>query len=157
MTAAPSIGGIMTAKEHNRLAGIFLMAHGGFQAVVMVFMCIFYAIVGSALFIGNAQDGGAVVGLAFIAVVAFIAIISVVFILPQILGGYLLLKEKPNARTWGIIGSILSCLSFPIGTAAGVYGLWFLFGEQGKQFYLGPNAQRSFPTPPQPPAPNSWQ
>ena len=147
----------MTAQEHNRLAGIFLMAHGGFQAVVMILMCLFYAIVGSAIFVGNAEDGAAVVGLAFIAVIALIAVISVVFILPQILGGYMLLKEKPSARTWGIVGSILSCLSFPIGTAAGVYGLWFLFGEQGTQFYLGGDHARALPHPPQPPAPNSWQ
>ena len=146
----------MTAKEHNRLVGIFLMAHGGFQAAVMIVMCIFYAIVGSAMFVGNAQDGGAIVGLAFVAVILFIAVISAVFILPQILGGYMIFKEKPNARNWGIAGSILSCLSFPIGTAAGVYGLWFLFGEQGQRFYLGGD-QRSLSAPPQPPAPNSWQ
>ena len=146
----------MTAKEHNRLVGIFLMVHGGFQAAIMIFMCIFYAIVGSAVFLGNARDGGAVVGLAFIAVVAIIAVVSVVFIMPQILAGYMLFREKVNARTWGIVGSILSCLSFPLGTAVGVYGLWFLFGESGKQFYLA-GGQRSFPTPPQPPAPNSWQ
>jgi hypothetical protein len=147
----------MTAKEHNRLAGIFLMVHGGFQAAVMIFMCVFYAIVGSAVAFGNSDNGGAIVGLAFIAVVAVIAVVSVVFILPQLLGGYMLLKEKRNARTWGIIGSILSCLSFPLGTAVGVYGLWFLFGEQGAQFYLGGSSHRSFQTPPEPPAPNSWQ
>lgn len=146
----------MTAKEHNRLVGIFLMAHGGFQAAIMILMCIFYAIVGSAVSIGNAQNGGAVVGLAFIAVILLIAVISAVFILPQILGGYMLYKERPNARNWGIAASILSCLSFPIGTAAGVYGLWFLFGEQGQQFYLG-GGQTSLSAPPQPPAPNSWQ
>ena len=28
----------MTAKEHNKLVGIFLMAHGGLQAVVMVIL-----------------------------------------------------------------------------------------------------------------------
>src|SRR5215218_7284471 len=147
----------MTAKEHNRLAGIFLMVHGGFQAAVMIFMCVFYAIVGSAVALGNADEGGAFIGLAFIAVVVIIAVVSVIVILPQVLGGYMLLKEKQIARTWGIVGSILSCLSFPLGTAVGVYGLWFLFGEQGRQFYLGGTEHRSFPNPPQPPEPNSWQ
>ena len=55
-----------------------------------------------------------------------------------------------------IVGSIVSCLSFPIGTAAGVYGLWFLFGDLGKQFYLGSSPQYAFQNPPAPP-PNSWQ
>jgi hypothetical protein len=147
----------MTAKEHNRLVGIFLMVHGGFQAAIMILMCLIYAVVGSAVFLGNRDEGAAVVGAAFIVVIALIAVVSVFFILPQLLGGYMLLKEKSNARTWGIVGSILSCLSFPIGTAVGVYGLWFLFGDQGRQFYLDGGAQRSFPAPPQPPAPSSWQ
>src|SRR6476661_367877 len=136
----------MTAKEHNRLVGTFLMIHGGLQAAIMVFMCIIYAFVGSAIFLGNARDGGAFVGLAVIAVIAVIAIASVFFIGPQVLGGYMLLKEKENARIWGIAGSILSCLSFPLGTAAGVYGLWFLFGETGKHFYLE-GGRRSLPVP----------
>jgi hypothetical protein len=76
---------------------------------------------------------------------------------PQIIGGYKLWKERPNARTWGIIGSIVSCLSFPLGTAAGVYGLWFLFGDIGKQYYLGGSPQNAFNVPPQPPPPSSWQ
>ncbi len=53
-------------------------------------------------------------------------------------------KEKPNARIWGIIGSIFSCMSFPIGTAAGVFGLVFLFGNEGTQFYLNQNKETNY-------------
>jgi hypothetical protein len=99
----------------------------------------------------------------FIVVMAFVALFASAFIVPQIVGGYKLLKEKSNARIWGIIGSVLSCLSFPLGTAAGVYGMWFLFGEEGKSFYQNSGYLNSAPQPPlfephpQPPAPNSWQ
>ncbi|MEO7539009.1 MAG: hypothetical protein ABIV21_03210 [Pyrinomonadaceae bacterium] len=147
----------MTAKEHNRLVGIFLMAHGGFQFVIMIVMCIVYAIIGSAMLVGGQKGEEQMVGAVFIGVIALIFVVSMVFLLPQIIGGYKLWKERPNARTWGIVGSIVSCMSFPIGTAAGVYGLWFLFGDLGKQFYLGGGNQYMFQTPPQPPAPNSWQ
>ena len=132
----------MTAKEHNRLVGIFLMAHGGLQAFAMIIICIVYGILGSAMFIGGRQGEEQMVGLVFIAVIVFLAILSLVFVLPQLLGGYKLFKEKPNARTWGIVGSIISCLSFPLGTAAGVYGLWFLFGDEGRRFYLGGGNQQ---------------
>jgi hypothetical protein len=37
------------------------------------------------------------------------------------------------------------------GTAVGVYGLWFVFGDQGKAFFDGPD----FIPPPAPP-PNNW-
>ena len=102
------------------------------------------------------------VGVVFIAVVAILAVVATLFCGSQILAGYKLFKEKANARTWGIIGSIVSCLSFPLGTAAGVYGLWFLFGDMGKQMYLNPampqpmfeNAQREYQ---EPLPPNHWQ
>jgi hypothetical protein len=92
-----------------------------------------------------------------IGMVVLVIGVSLIFLIPQIVGGYKLFRERANARTWGIIGSILSCFSFPLGTAAGVYGLWFLFGDQGKQFYLSGVGQHAFQNPPQPPPPNSWQ
>jgi len=147
----------MTAKEHNRLVGIFLMAHGTFQFVIMIAMCIVYAVIGGAMLVGGKKGEEQMVGAVFIGVIALIFVFSIIFLLPQIIGGYKLWKEKPNARTWGIVGSIISCMSFPIGTAAGVYGLWFLFGDLGKQFYLGGYNPHMIQHPPQPPAPNSWQ
>jgi hypothetical protein len=148
----------MTAKEHNRLVGIFLMAHGAMQALVMLLLGIIYGVLGAAMIIG-APNEGKFVGLIFIMVVIFMLIFATAFAGSQIIGGYNLFKEKANARTWGIIGSIVSCISFPLGTAAGVYGLWFLFGDEGKRFYLGGASQ----PPPlqaqnyQPPTPGAWQ
>ena len=145
----------MTAKEHNKLVGIFLMAHGALQALIMIFMIFIYGIVGSSLFVSARRQEEQIVGLVFIGVIIFVFLFAVVLTVPQLLGGWKLLKEKSGARTWGIIGSIVALLNFPLGTAAGVYGLWFLFGEEGKRFYLGGNSysQNSFPPPP----PNNWQ
>ncbi|HMT08432.1 MAG TPA: hypothetical protein PKA82_10540 [Pyrinomonadaceae bacterium] len=158
----------MTAKEHNRLVGIFLMAHGGMQALVMLILCVVYGAIGIAMMAGGGGRKGeaAFVGVFFIIMVVVLAIVAALFCGSQILGGYKLFKERPNARTWGIIGSIVSCLSFPLGTAAGVYGLWFLFGDLGKQMYLNPGmpqqqmfgqAQQQYDYQQQPPPPNSWQ
>lgn len=146
----------MTAKEHNRLVGIFLMAHGGLQMVAIFFIAIFYGVIGSAMLIGGRKGEEQMVGAIFIGVIVLLVIAAALFALPQFIAGYKLFKERANARTWGIVGSIISCLSFPIGTAAGVYGLWFLFGDMGKQFYLGGGDQPMFPNQP-PPPPSSWQ
>lgn len=153
----------MTGKEHNRLAGIFLMAHGGMQAAVMLIICIVYGIIGAAIF-GTARGDEKFVGVFFIIAIILVAIFTALFAGSQILGGYKMFKERPNARIFGIVASIVSILSFPLGTAAGIYGLWFLFGDEGKNFYLGsapanqmfPNRQRAFENSP-PPPPNSWQ
>jgi hypothetical protein len=146
----------MIAKEHNRLVGTFLMIHGGFQAMIMAFLGLIYGVMGAAIVFGGRGEER-FVGFIFVVVIAFLAIFASAFVVPQVLGGYKLFKEKPNARIWGIIGSIVACLSFPLGTAAGVYGLWFLFGEEGKRFYLGGVAHRVLQSQPQPPEPNSWQ
>ncbi len=148
----------MTAQEHNRLVGIFLMAHGGLQLLVMVFIGLIYGVIGAAFTIGG-QGEQKMMGLVFIAMIAFVVLMSLVIAVPQLLGGYKMYKEKAGARNWGIVGSIISCLSFPIGTAAGVYGLWFLFGDEGKRYYLGGPARNVFQPvhPPQPPQPGAWQ
>ena len=144
----------MTAKEQNKLAGIFLMIHGGMQALVMIFIVLFYGVIGAGIFATARRNEEQVVGMVFIGMIVFLAILSLVFVIPQIVGGWKLMKESPNARIWGIIGSIVACLSFPLGTAAGVYGLVFLFGDEGKRFYLGGNdyQQNRFQPPP-----NNWQ
>ncbi len=144
----------MTAKEKNKLAGIFLMIHGGIQSLIMIFIVLFYGVIGAGIFATARRNEEQVVGMVFIGMIVFLAILSLVFVIPQIVGGWKLMKESPNARIWGIIGSIVACLSFPLGTAAGVYGLVFLFGDEGKRFYLGGNdyQQNRFQPPP-----NNWQ
>ena len=146
----------MTTKEQNKLAGIFLLVHGLLQAAVTVLIGLIYGGVGVAMFATSRRDEDQFVGLMFIVAMVFVVLFVSLFVIPQIVGGWKMIKERPNARTWGIVGSIISCLSFPLGTAAGVFGLIFLFGEPGRQFYLGGGGQQNY-YPPQPPAPSSWQ
>ena len=143
----------MTARDHNKLLGIFLMIHGGFQMLIFGLLCLIYGGVGVGLLLGGHNREDKTVGMVFFVVVVVIALLSMLVLLPQLIGGWKLLKEKPNARTWGIIGSIVACLFVPLGMAAGVYGLWFLFGDLGKGFYLG--GQRNYQPPP--PNPGAWQ
>ena len=146
----------MNAKEQNKLVGIFLMIHGGIQSLVMLFLVLIYGVMGISILAASRNQEGQFVGGIFIIMILFVAFFSLLLIVPQLLGGWKIYKEAPNARIWGIIGSIVACLSFPLGTAAGVFGLVFLFGEEGKRFYLGGTnnyAPQSFPPPP----PNNWQ
>jgi hypothetical protein len=145
----------MTAKEHNKLVGIFLMVHGGFQAVVLGLIALIYGGIGTAVFATAKKQEEQFAGVAIIAFMLFFAVIWLLFVLPQIIGGYKLFKEKPNARTWGIVAGIIACFNFPFGTAAGVYAMWFLFGEEGKQFYALKDLNRDMFQPPQPP-PSNW-
>lgn len=144
----------MTAKEHNKLLGIFLMAHGALQAVGIGIVALIYGGLGTAMLASARRDEEQIMGGVFLVMLVFLVIFGAIFIIPQLLGGWKIFKETPSARTWGIVASIVALLSFPLGTAAGVYGLWFLFGDEGKRFYLGGgNRQNMFNQPP----PNNWQ
>jgi hypothetical protein len=144
----------MTAKEQNRLVGIFLMVHGGLQTLIMLFFVLIYGGIGVGILSTSNRNDDQIAGAIMLGAALVFGVIFSLFIIPQVVGGWKILKEKPNARTWGIVGSIVACLSFPLGTAAGVFGLVFLFGEEGKRLYLGGNSyqQNAFPPPP-----NNWQ
>lgn len=119
----------MTAKEKNKLAGVFLLVHGCFLGFIYLLMIgVFAAIIG-------ADPHAPQWIFAFLTI--FIAIFSFIFVAPQIIGGWKMIKERPDARNWGIAAAIFACLNAPLGTAAGVFALIFLLGEEGKQFYEG--------------------
>jgi hypothetical protein len=145
----------MAARDTNKLVGIFLMVHGGLQALLMLFLVLIYGVIGVGLMTSARKQDEQTAGMIMLIMTLVIGFFFLLTIIPQLLGGWKMIKEKPNARTWGIIGSIIACLSFPLGTAAGVFGLVFLFGEEGKQFYLGGNShsQNALQQPP----PNNWQ
>jgi hypothetical protein len=51
-------------------------------------------------------------------------------------------KERSNAKNWGIAGAIIACMNMPLGTAAGVFALIFLFGDEGNNFYNNWTSQK---------------
>jgi hypothetical protein len=90
-------------------------------------------------------------------IVIFICAIflAVVLLIPSLIAGLKMRKGKMSGRTWGIIAAIIALLNIPLGTALGIYALWFLFSAEGKNFYLSggnPNMVSSPPPPPQ-----GWQ
>lgn len=146
----------MTGKEHNKLLSIFFFVQGGLQLFGGVIVGIMYAGIGGAMLANSRREDEQVVGGIFMGLGIVVGIIMLLFAALDFLIGFKMLKEKPIGRTLGIIGSILSLFSFPLGTALGVYGLWFLFGKKGKEFYAlaGHDGQRLYAPPP---PPNSWQ
>jgi hypothetical protein len=62
---------------------------------------------------------------------------------PAIIGGWGLVKGKSWSRVLMIVISALHLLSFPVGTALGIYGLWVLLNEQSRQLLEGGGSQYS--------------
>ena len=145
----------MTARDHNKLLAIFYFVLAGLQLVGGTIMALIYIVMGGAFMSASGREDEQIMGGVFMGVGVLIGLIMLA------LGGFTLLtaskvlKEKPIGRTLGIIISILVLFSIPIGTALGVYGLWFFFGETGKNFYAG-LSNRTY-SPPAAPPPSSWQ
>jgi hypothetical protein len=96
----------------------------------------------------------AIIGI--VVIVMFILVGSfVIFSIPKVVAGYGLRKGRSWAKIWTIIACILLVISPPLGTAVGVYGLWFIFGDAGKAYFDGPDFS-AMPITSAPP-PNSWQ
>ena len=85
----------------------------------------FIAIAGGGLISGDTGAMAITAGVGFI-----IGLFLVILALPSLLGGYGLLKRKHWARILVIVLSILNLLSFPFGTALGIYSLWVLLNEE---------------------------
>lgn len=145
----------MTAKEHNKLLSIFFLVQGGLQFVTGLFLAIIYGGMGAFVLSTSHRDEEQMMGGLFIVLAVIVAILIFAFAGFYVLTGMKLLKERSVGRVLGIIASCLALLGFPLGTALGIYGLWFLLGDAGKSFYSGQYA--GSPYPPQPPPPSSWQ
>ena len=152
----------MSSEDKSRLLGLFFWLFTALNVVLVLVIGIIW--VGMFGFIFSQAPHKAsdpppelMVGM-FAAVFFFVLIFTVLFSIPKIVAGYGLRSNKPWARTWAIVASIMCCLSFPIGTAIGVFGLIFLFSDEGKAYFENRSFAQVGPggiVPP--PPPNSWQ
>jgi hypothetical protein len=76
-----------------------------------------------------------------IVTIIFYGFLGAVFVVPTALASRKMWKRGRNARLWGIIAAILVLPIMPLGTMFGVYGLWFFFSAEGRQFYLSAQSQ----------------
>jgi hypothetical protein len=129
----------MTAADHNKILAIGFAAF----AAILCFTFLLLALVSVGVFValgitfanesGNPNQAGVGI-LGAIFTVIFYGGLGLVCILPPALASWKLFKQKPGARLWGIIASIVVLPIIPLGTALGVYGLWFFFSAQGREY-----------------------
>lgn len=127
----------MQGKDHNLILGI------GFIAEFVIFLLtslLIFAVFALQIGVGiknnlNFETLVPVIGI-YLVSIALPLIISIAFGIAS----YRMLKNRNNARIWGIISSILSLpMIIPLGLIIGIYGLWFFFSEAGRQYYQSNN------------------
>jgi hypothetical protein len=144
----------MTARDHNKLLSIFYFVMAGLQILGGGIFALIYIFVGGAMMSSSSRDDEQLMGGIFMGVGVVIGIVIMILGALSLLTAFKVMKVRPIGRTLGILVSILILLSFPIGTALGIYGLWFFFGDAGKGLYSGMGGSSM---PPYPPPPSSWQ
>lgn len=130
----------MTAADHNKILATGFAAFAAifsftFLLLLLVTMGVFVALgISSAKETGDGKQVslgilGGIVTFIFYVVLGFISV------LPTALASWKMFKRRMKARLWATIAAIVVLPVFPLGTALGIYGLWFLFSAEGKRFY----------------------
>ena len=146
----------MTAQEHNRLISIFFHIQGGLQVLAGILMVLIYIGAGGFFMAAASREDEQFIGGLLIVVGIVVAVIVFAFAILDFYAAFKIGKTQRIGRTLGIVLGILSLFSFPIGTALGVYALWFFFGDMGKTLYNVDGSGTGPQYAPPPPA-NSWQ
>jgi hypothetical protein len=126
-------------REHVKILGILNIAMSALTALAGIFLLLILGGVGTAITaaghsgkfpdLENPQIAGPIIGVVGIAIGTFLLALSA----PAIIGGIGLLKCRPWSRILMIVVSSLHLLSFPFGTALGIYGLWVLLNEESRR------------------------
>lgn len=143
----------MTGRDHNRLLSIFFMIIGGLSLFGGLVFALIYGGLGVFILTSAPKPDARTAGAVFTVIGLVFGLIMTALSILFFLAGWRMYKENPAGRTLGMVASILCLMNFPLGTALGIYGIWFLFTDQGKAFYDSLRGITSHAPPP----PNSWQ
>ena len=126
----------MDISAHKRTLAIVHLIAGIFNLLLLggatVFFSIFFPFIQRAI-----EEEGQLEGLFFVDIfsgfIYSVIIVSVLLTaLPSIIGAIALLKDKAYGLVLLMISGCISLLSFPLGTAVGVYTIW-VYVQQSKE------------------------
>jgi hypothetical protein len=126
-------------RKHIQLLGILNIVWGSFSLIAaLIIMLIFGGAVG-ILGMVSRHEPDASIAIPIISVVGgIIFLVLLITSLPAIIAGIGLLRMASWSRIVAIIVSALHLVSFPIGTALGVYGLWVLLSDETVSYFAPP-------------------
>ncbi len=115
-------------RQHVTLLASLLIAHSALGLIVAII--VFISVAGGGMLSGDAEAMFITSTVATV-IGGFLTLLA----LPGLLAGFGLIGRKPWARILGMIVSILSLPSVPLGTALGIYGIWVLAKEETAQLF----------------------
>jgi hypothetical protein len=113
-------------RQHVDILGWLFIAGGALGIVIAFFLFAILGLTGGLT--GDVKAAALLTGIGF-----FIAILVAIFSVPNLVVGWSLLKRKSWSRIAGLVLGCLGLLSFPFGTALGIYALWVLTKPEAEQ------------------------
>lgn len=120
--------GEINMEKHVTLVAVLNIAFGFLGLFFAVFL--FVVIVGAGIISGD-PEAASITSVVATGVALFLAILSI----PEIIGGFGLLKYKPWARILILVVACLDLLWIPIGTLLGIYEFWVLLNEDTAKLF----------------------
>ncbi len=117
-------------ETHRRILSILFIVHGVLQAIGMLLVSLFLSAFLPLIFAEAEPEAREILEW----LMPFIQFISTAIILllsiPSIVGGIALLNGKKWALTLLLVLGCLKLLSFPFGTALGIYSIWVFIEDK---------------------------
>lgn len=120
-------------QDHVKIIAILWLISGAFWFFGALFLLV---LMFGISFIPDVQAEGAGGMMRWFSAIMFIPI--GVAIIPQVSGGFGLLKKKPWGRTLILIVSVLALVFFPFGTALGIYSIYILTHQETIKMFETP-------------------
>lgn len=117
-------------ETHVKLLGAFYIGLGILGLLAAAFFFIFMVGAGLISGDGEAMAATSIVGTVIAGILSLISI-------PGVICGIGLLQRKPWARVLVLVLGCLNLISFPLGTALGVYTLWVLINPEVESVFTG--------------------
>lgn len=117
-------------EKHITLVAALNIGFGFLGVFIAIFLLI--AVVGGGFLSGD-QDAMRITLIVGTALAFFFLVTSI----PEIIGGFGLLKRKSWARILVIIIACVDLIFIPIGTIIGIYALWVLLNEETTKIFAG--------------------
>lgn len=115
-------------EQHRRILGILFIVSNALGLLAAVVVGLFFGGLGMLM---ASSDQGTGEGLAFAALLVLgLGGCLLVLSVPGLITGVGLLRRRPWSRVAALVLGILGLPNFPLGTALGVYAIWF-YGQQG--------------------------
>ena len=126
-------------EKHVTALGVIFLVVGIMGLIGMGIVTVIFLIGSAAISTAAAHESDVPVilsllpaGLGF-----FVASMIAVSAIPALIAGFGLLKQRPWARIWALLAGVINLANFPVGTAVGIYAIWFFVQDDTERVLSG--------------------